>query len=79
MKPEIIEKVNEFLTEEFEIDSAILTPEARIVEDLGIESLDFVDIVVIIERDFGFKVKREDMAGIRTLEDLYKYIDFRAV
>jgi acyl carrier protein len=57
----------------------LLTPEARIVEDLGIESLDFVDIVVIIERDFGFKVKREDMAGIRTLEDLYKYIDSRAV
>lgn len=79
MKPEIIEKVNEFLTEEFEIDSALLTPEARIVEDLGIESLDFVDIVVIIERDFGFKVKREDMSGIRTLEDLYKYIDARAV
>lgn len=79
MKPEIIEKVNEFLTGEFEIDSALLTPEARIVEDLGIESLDFVDIVVIIERDFGFKVKREDMSGIRTLEDLYKYIDARAV
>jgi acyl carrier protein len=79
MKPEIIEKVNEFLTEEFEIDLALLTPEARIVEDLGIESLDFVDIVVIIERDFGFKVKREDMAGIRTLEDLYKYIGSRAV
>jgi len=79
MKPEIIEKVNEFLTEEFEIDPSLLTPEARIVEDLGIESLDFVDIVVIIERDFGFKVKREDMSGIRTLEDLYKYIDARAV
>ncbi len=79
MKPEIIEKVNEFLTEEFEIESSLLTPEARIVEDLGIESLDFVDIVVIIERDFGFKVKREEMAGVRTLEDLYKYIETRAV
>ena len=79
MKPEIIEKVNKFLNEEFEIDSALLTPEALIVADLGIESLDFVDIVVIIERDFGFKVKREDMTGIRTLEDLYKYIESRAV
>lgn len=79
MKPEIIEKVNKFLNEEFEIDSELLTPEALIVADLGIESLDFVDIVVIIERDFGFRVKREDMAGIRTLEDLYKYIESRAV
>ncbi|MBK6345956.1 MAG: acyl carrier protein [Bacteroidales bacterium] len=79
MKPEIVAKVNEFLAEEFEIETALLTPEARLVEDLGIESLDFVDIVVIIERDFGFKVKREDMEGVRTLEDLYKYIETRAV
>lgn len=79
MKPEIIEKVNEFLAEEFEIEKDLLKPEARLVEDLGIESLDFVDIVVIIERDFGFKVKREDMEGVRTLEDLYNYIGSRAV
>ncbi|KAF0199938.1 MAG: acyl carrier protein [Bacteroidetes bacterium] len=79
MKPEIVAKVNEFLAEEFEIEAALLTPEARLVEDLGIESLDFVDIVVIIERDFGFKVKREDMEGVHTLEDLYKYIETRAV
>ena len=78
MKPEIVEKVNEFLSEEFEIDKSLLTLDARIVEDLGIESLDFVDIVIIIERDFGFKVKREDMAGIRTLADLYKYIETKA-
>jgi acyl carrier protein len=79
MKPEIVAKVNEFLSEEFEIEKDLLTPEARLVEDLGIESLDFVDIVVIIERDFGFKVKREDMDGVRTLDDLYKYIETRAV
>ena len=79
MKPEIVEKVNEFLSEEFEIDKALLKPEAHLVEDLGIESLDFVDIVVIIEKDFGFKVNREDMASIRTLADMYKYIEKRAV
>lgn len=77
MKLEIVEKVNEFLHEEFEINPSLLKPEAKIVEDLGIESLDFVDIVVIIERDFGFKVKREDMSGIRTLADLYNYIETR--
>lgn len=77
MKAEIVAKVNEFLIEEFEIDKALLTPEANIVNDLGIESLDFVDIVVIIERDFGFKVKREDMANIPTLADLYNYIESR--
>ncbi len=78
MKSEIVEKVNEFLNEEFEIESNLLTPEANLVEDLGIESLDFVDIVVIIEKEFGFKVNREDMVKIRTLNDMYQYIEERA-
>jgi len=77
MKAEVIEKVNEFLVDEFEIEANKLTPEAHLIDDLGIESLDFVDIVVIIEKDFGFKVKREEMAGVRTLNDLYQYIDER--
>lgn len=77
MKAEVIEKVNAFLVDEFEIDENKLTPEAHLIDDLGIESLDFVDIVVIIEKDFGFKVKREEMADVRTLNDLYTYIDER--
>ena len=77
MKAEVIEKVNEFLVDEFEIDENKLAPDAHLIDDLGIESLDFVDIVVIIEKDFGFKVKREEMAGVRTLNDLYQYIDER--
>jgi len=75
MKQEIVEKVNAFLTDEFEIEASALTPDAHLINDLGIESLDFVDIVVIIEKDFGFKVKREDMAQVRTLSDLYTYIE----
>ncbi|HRN16647.1 MAG TPA: acyl carrier protein, partial [Xylanibacter oryzae] len=43
-------------------------------EDLGIDSLDFVDIVVIVEKKFGFKIKPEEMAGITTLEEFCDYI-----
>lgn len=75
MKEEIRNKVNEFLIDEFEIEPEKIKPEALLKDDLGIESLDFVDIVVIIEKDFGFKVKREDMININTLESLYKYIE----
>lgn len=75
---EIVEKVNGFLVDEFEIDVEKLKPEAQLKDDLGIESLDFVDIVVIIEKDFGFKVKREDMVDVSTLESLYKYIEEHA-
>ena len=74
-KEEIIEKVNDFLIDEFEIEESALTRDAHLINDLGIESLDFVDIVVIIEKEFGFKVKREDITKVRTLNDLYLYIE----
>ncbi len=75
MNKEIVEKVNEFLIDEFEIEETLVKPEAKLKDDLGIESLDFVDIVVIIEKEFGFKVKREDMVNIVTLGDLCNYIE----
>jgi len=73
-RAEIIDKVNEFLIDEFEIEESALGPEAHLIDDLGIESLDFVDIVVTIEKEFGFKVKREEITNVRTLNDLYEYI-----
>ena len=74
-KENIINTVNDFLIDEFEIDEGALLPDAHLMDDLDIESLDFVDIVVIIEKDFGFKVKNEDMTELRTLSDLYNYIE----
>jgi acyl carrier protein len=74
-KEEIIEIVNEFLIDEFEIEESELKPDVHLINDLGIESLDFVDIVVIIEKEFGFKVKREDITQVRTLNDMYLYIE----
>ena len=74
-----IEKiVNEFLIDEFEIEENLVVPDAKLIDDLGIESLDFVDIVVIIEKEFKFKVKREEMTDVKTLNDLYNYIEERA-
>ncbi|MBN1464008.1 MAG: acyl carrier protein [Paludibacteraceae bacterium] len=71
-----IEKItNEFLVEEIEVDAEMLKPEALLNKDLGIDSLDFVDIVVIVERNFGFKIKAEEMANVTTLGDFYNYIE----
>jgi len=71
---EIIEKVNEFLIDEFELEEDQLVPHASLKETLEIDSLDYVDLVVIIEKNFGFKVKGEDFATIKTLQDFYNYI-----
>lgn len=77
-KEEIIDKVNELLVEEFEIDHEVLTPEASLKHDLEIDSLDFVDIVVLIDREFGFKPKAEELKAIKTLQDFYDYIAVHA-
>ena len=53
-RKEIEEKVKNFLVEELEIDEDKIYPEAKLKEDMGIDSLDFVDIVVIVEKNFGF-------------------------
>ena len=73
-KEDIVEKVNSFLIDEFELEEDQVKPEALLIDDLEIESLDFVDIAVVIEKDFGFKVNGEEMVNIRTLDDLYNYI-----
>ncbi|MBC8319437.1 MAG: acyl carrier protein [Bacteroidetes bacterium] len=73
-REEITEKVNQFLIEEFELEESQLVPEAMMKDDLDIESLDFVDIAVIIEKEFGLKVTSDDMVKIIKLEDLYNYI-----
>jgi acyl carrier protein len=76
MKKEEIEKiVNDFLIEEIEVDEEAIRPEALLKNDLGIDSLDFVDIVVIVEHHFGFKIKAEEMADIQTLSQFYDYIE----
>ncbi len=71
---EILEKIHEFLTEEFEVDAAKLIPEANLKETLGLDSLDYIDLVVVIENNFGFKVKPEDFTNIITFQDLCDYV-----
>lgn len=73
-REEVIKKINDFLIDEFELTPEQLKPEALLKNDLGIDSLDFVDIIVIIEKNFGFKVKAEEMANVKTLQDFYEYV-----
>lgn len=76
MRREDIEsKVKAFLIEDLEVEEDVISPDARLKEDLGIDSLDFVDIVVIVEKNFGFKIKPEEMTGVKTLRDFCDYIE----
>ncbi len=74
-RQEIEAKVKDFLIEDLEIDEEKIQPEARLKEDIGIDSLDFVDIVVIVEKKFGFKIKTEEMASVKTFSQFCDYIE----
>ncbi|MDR2042551.1 MAG: acyl carrier protein [Tannerella sp.] len=74
-RKEIESQVRDFLVEEMEIESEAITGEAKLKDDLGLDSLDFVDIVVIVEKRFGFKIRPEEMAHITTIREFYGYIE----
>jgi len=71
---EVIEKINHFLVEEFEVEPELITPGANLRETLQLDSLDYIDLVVVIESNFGFKVKAEDFTGIITFQNFYDYV-----
>ena len=71
---EIIDRIHSFLIEEFEVEPEKILPEANLKETLGLDSLDYIDRVVVIESNFAFKVKPEDFTQIATLQDFYDYV-----
>ena len=74
-RTEIEEIVKNFLIEDIEVEEDVIKPDAKLKDDLGIDSLDYVDIVVIVERNFGFKIKPEEMTGVQTLGQFCDYIE----
>lgn len=74
-KEVIIKKINDFLIDEFEVDSGNITPEANLKDTLELDSLDFVDLVVSIESNFGVKLVGEDFINVISLEDFYNLIE----
>lgn len=71
----VVEIVNQCLIDEFEVDPETLKPEAHLVEDLGFDSLDFVDMVVVLQQAFGVALREEPrVRKVRTLGDLHRLI-----
>ncbi len=73
-KKEIVETINHFLVEEFEVVPEKIRADANLRETLELDSLDYIDLVVIIESNFGFKVKPEDFTSIVTFQNFYDYV-----
>ena len=73
-KNELIAKINETLAEEFEVEVSDIIPEANIKETLQLDSLSLVDMVALVESEFGVKIQGAEMLKIQTFQALYDYI-----
>lgn len=78
-KNEIFEKVKKVFVVEFEIDEASITQESLVFEELGLDSLDSVDLIVALEKTFNFKIDRANdgviISQIRSIQDIINYVD----
>ncbi len=72
---EIIAVIDRTISSEFEIPEKDMTAQAHLFEDLGLDSLDIVDLVVVLEQAFKFKIREEQsIRSIRTLGDIYRFV-----
>ncbi len=76
-KSKIIQTTKDFLSTEFEVDREKILPESNLRETLALDSLDYVDLVVVIEENFGLKFNGEDFVKIVTFNDFYNLVEER--
>ncbi|WP_312074753.1 phosphopantetheine-binding protein [Chryseobacterium sp.] len=74
-REEIIDIVNGFLVNEFEVDEDEISNEANLKSTLGLDSLDYIDLVVVIESNFGVKLAEADFKQMVTFNDFYSTIE----
>ena len=74
-RDEIIATINDILVEEFEVDRSVIAPEANFRKSLGLDSLDYVDLVVVIQETFGVKLVEADFKPIVSFNDFYTTLE----
>ena len=72
---EVFDKVKEILCDQLDVEEDAVTAEANIVDDLGADSRDFVDLVMSLEDEFNVEIPDEDVEGIKTVGDIVKYLE----
>lgn len=76
-REDIILTTKQFLSEEFEVDAALILPENNLQQTLDLDSLDYVDLVVVIEENLGIKPTADDFKTIETFDDFYDLVEQR--
>ncbi len=71
----MFEKIKKLLCEEMSLNEADITPETELVNDLGLNSLEMADMIVICEEKFDITFEDDDLASLVTIGDVVNYIE----
>lgn len=75
---DIFEQVKKILCDQLDLDEEQVTEDSEVIDDLGADSLDIVDLVMTLEEEFDTKIPDEDIENLRTVGDIVKYIEERS-
>lgn len=78
MNNDIFEKLKAIAVNQIGIDEEKVTPESDIIKDLGLDSLDIVDMLMSVEETFGVTIDDSDVAEMKTVADVVKFIENNA-
>jgi acyl carrier protein len=73
-KNELIAKMNSVLANEFEVEESAITPDANIKETLQLDSLSLVDMIALVEEEFGVEIKGQSVGQVKTFANLYDFV-----
>ncbi len=71
----VYEKVRQIICDQLDLEEDVVTMEANILDDLGADSLDVVDLVMSLEEEFDIEIPDEQVENIKTVGDIVKYIE----
>ena len=74
-KPEIFEKIKDVLVDKYDAEGTSVAESNTLTEDLGLDSLDQVELIMEMEKQFSLKIDDEDAAQIKTVGDILNYVD----
>ena len=73
----IEDKVKQIIVDDLSVDPAAVIPSARIMADLGADSLDAVEIILTLEKEFDIHIRDEDVVKLYTVKDVVDYVRSR--
>ena len=76
--PELETRVTSIVKQQLDVEQAQLVPEANLLDDLGADSLDVVELVMALEEEFKIEVPDEDVENMRTIKDIVDYVGAKA-